>query len=82
MSSFRAALCGVVMYNYIKVKDTRASQLPPESLPERMAKVSILDNDDQNDLLSLYPPSWLKPQILSLHKEIWLDLFYILLSSL
>ncbi|KAJ0093743.1 hypothetical protein Patl1_24744 [Pistacia atlantica] len=35
---YAIALCGVVMYNYIKVKDTRASQLPPESLPERMAK--------------------------------------------
>lgn len=35
---YAIALCGVVMYNYIKVKDVRASQLPPESIPERIAK--------------------------------------------
>lgn len=40
-----AALCGVVMYNYIKVKDVRASsQLPVESIPDRIAKVSIIGN--------------------------------------
>ncbi|KAG5514078.1 hypothetical protein RHGRI_035473 [Rhododendron griersonianum] len=32
---YAVALCGVVMYNYLKVKDVRASQLPVESLPER-----------------------------------------------
>lgn len=36
---FPAALCGVVMYNYIKVKDVRASQLPAESIPDRLTKV-------------------------------------------
>jgi len=37
---FPAALCGVVMYNYIKVRDVRASQNPVESLPDRITKVS------------------------------------------
>ncbi|KAJ6799409.1 putative sugar phosphate/phosphate translocator [Iris pallida] len=33
------ALVGVVMYNYLKVKEVRASnQLPAESIPERIAK--------------------------------------------
>ncbi|KAF7119928.1 hypothetical protein RHSIM_Rhsim13G0000100 [Rhododendron simsii] len=35
---YAVALCGVVMYNYLKVKDVRASQLPVESLPERAVK--------------------------------------------
>ncbi|KAK9991975.1 hypothetical protein SO802_026960 [Lithocarpus litseifolius] len=35
---YAIALCGVVMYNYIKVKDVRASQQPAESLPERITK--------------------------------------------
>uniref|UniRef100_A0A5B7BRU2 Sugar phosphate transporter domain-containing protein n=1 Tax=Davidia involucrata TaxID=16924 RepID=A0A5B7BRU2_DAVIN len=35
---YAIALCGVVMYNYLKVKDVRASQLPPESIPDRIAK--------------------------------------------
>ncbi|KAL9407524.1 hypothetical protein AB3S75_046133 [Citrus x aurantiifolia] len=36
---YAIALCGVVMYNYIKVKDVRASsQLPAESIPDRIAK--------------------------------------------
>ncbi|KAJ6719940.1 SUGAR PHOSPHATE TRANSPORTER DOMAIN-CONTAINING PROTEIN-RELATED [Salix purpurea] len=34
---YAIALCGVVMYNYLKVKDVRASQLP-ESIPDRMTK--------------------------------------------
>ncbi|GMP57244.1 hypothetical protein CsSME_00021410 [Camellia sinensis var. sinensis] len=33
-----AALCGVVMYNYLKVKDVRASQVPADGIPERIAK--------------------------------------------
>ncbi|KAI3737833.1 hypothetical protein L2E82_27846 [Cichorium intybus] len=37
---YAIALCGVVMYNYIKVRDVKASQIPPESIPERMS------NDD------------------------------------
>ncbi|KAF3607177.1 hypothetical protein DY000_02050275, partial [Brassica cretica] len=32
------ALCGVVMYNYIKVKDVKASQLTADSLPDRINK--------------------------------------------
>uniref|UniRef100_A0A5B7AHC0 Sugar phosphate transporter domain-containing protein n=1 Tax=Davidia involucrata TaxID=16924 RepID=A0A5B7AHC0_DAVIN len=36
---YAIALCGVVTYNYLKVKDVRTSQLlPPESIPERIAK--------------------------------------------
>ncbi|XWS08426.1 hypothetical protein CRYUN_Cryun40dG0001500 [Craigia yunnanensis] len=35
---YAIALCGVVMYNYIKVKDGRASQLPSDSIPERLTK--------------------------------------------
>jgi hypothetical protein len=35
-----AALCGVVMYNYIKVRDVRASQITAESIPDRITKVS------------------------------------------
>ncbi|KAA8549027.1 hypothetical protein F0562_000711 [Nyssa sinensis] len=35
---YAIALCGVVMYNYLKVKDVRASQVPVESIPERTVK--------------------------------------------
>ncbi|KAK7363407.1 hypothetical protein VNO77_05550 [Canavalia gladiata] len=35
---YAIALCGVVMYNYIKVKDVRASQSPAEIIPDRIAK--------------------------------------------
>ncbi|XP_057470668.1 probable sugar phosphate/phosphate translocator At1g48230 isoform X1 [Actinidia eriantha] len=35
---YAIALCGVVMYNYLKVKDGRASQLPTDGIPERIAK--------------------------------------------
>ncbi|KAA8528170.1 hypothetical protein F0562_035579 [Nyssa sinensis] len=35
---YAIALCGVVMYNYLKVKDVRASQIPPEIIPDRIAK--------------------------------------------
>ncbi|XP_028760045.1 probable sugar phosphate/phosphate translocator At1g48230 [Neltuma alba] len=35
---YAIALCGVVMYNYIKVKDVRASQSVSESLPDRVTK--------------------------------------------
>ncbi|KAA3467885.1 putative sugar phosphate/phosphate translocator [Gossypium australe] len=34
----RLSLCGVVMYNYIKVKDGRTPQLPSDSIPERLTK--------------------------------------------
>nr|CAD1842532.1 unnamed protein product [Ananas comosus var. bracteatus] len=47
------ALCGVVMYNYLKVKDVRASnQLPSESIPDRAMKDWKLDkksSDIYND---------------------------------
>ncbi|XP_062143439.1 probable sugar phosphate/phosphate translocator At1g48230 isoform X2 [Alnus glutinosa] len=35
---YAIALCGVVMYNYLKVRDTRASQISSESLPDRAVK--------------------------------------------
>ncbi|XP_052727734.1 probable sugar phosphate/phosphate translocator At3g17430 isoform X2 [Vigna angularis] len=35
---YAIALCGVVMYNYIKVRDVRASQSPAEIIPDRMTK--------------------------------------------
>ncbi|XLT87122.1 hypothetical protein HN873_008875 [Arachis hypogaea] len=35
---YAIALCGVVMYNYIKVKDVRTSQSPADSLPDRITK--------------------------------------------
>ncbi|KAL3752439.1 hypothetical protein ACJRO7_013141 [Eucalyptus globulus] len=35
---YAIALCGVVMYNYIKVKDVHASQAPSDGIAERMAK--------------------------------------------
>lgn len=37
---FDTALCGVVMYNYIKVRDVKASQITAETLPDRINKVS------------------------------------------
>ncbi|XP_076951152.1 putative sugar phosphate/phosphate translocator At3g17430 [Bidens hawaiensis] len=59
---YAIALCGVVMYNYIKVKDVKASQLPTDSLPERMNKdwraekkssnLYAPDNIDDNDTSS------------------------------
>ncbi|KAG6494673.1 hypothetical protein ZIOFF_042434 [Zingiber officinale] len=46
---YAIALCGVVLYNYLKVKDVRASnQLPTESTPERMTKDWKLEK--QSDL--------------------------------
>ncbi|KAF7837642.1 putative sugar phosphate/phosphate translocator [Senna tora] len=35
---YAIALCGVVMYNYLKVKDVRASQSSTESIPDRNSK--------------------------------------------
>lgn len=35
---YAIAISGVIMYNYLKVKDVRASQLPIENLAERTAK--------------------------------------------
>ncbi|KAB1202672.1 hypothetical protein CJ030_MR8G012624 [Morella rubra] len=35
---YAIALCGVIMYNYLKVRDARPSQLPAESLPDRTVK--------------------------------------------
>ncbi|THG11655.1 hypothetical protein TEA_005902 [Camellia sinensis var. sinensis] len=52
---YAIALCGVVMYNYLKVKDVRASQLPVESIPERAVKV-ILDLRMEKKSSDLYVP--------------------------
>ncbi|XAR56937.1 hypothetical protein NMG60_11024908 [Bertholletia excelsa] len=35
---YAIALCGVVMYNYLKVKDVHASQPHSDNIPERIAK--------------------------------------------
>jgi len=49
---YAIALVGVVMYNYIKVKDVRATQ-PPESLPERNTKDWKLEKKSSD----IYNPS-------------------------
>ncbi|CAL5412929.1 unnamed protein product [Camellia sinensis] len=53
---YAIALCGVVMYNYLKVKDVGSSQLPADSIPERITKdwkseksSDILRSDSSND---------------------------------
>ncbi|KAG7018545.1 putative sugar phosphate/phosphate translocator [Cucurbita argyrosperma subsp. argyrosperma] len=38
ITGYAIALCGVLMYNYLKVKDVRASQLSSESIPDRIIK--------------------------------------------
>ena len=38
-----AALCGVVMYNYIKIKDVKATQPITDSLPDRITKVQSIN---------------------------------------
>ncbi|XP_047307824.1 probable sugar phosphate/phosphate translocator At3g17430 [Impatiens glandulifera] len=38
ITGYAIALCGVVMYNYLKVKEVRASQPPSENIPERISK--------------------------------------------
>ncbi|KAJ4968474.1 hypothetical protein NE237_015175 [Protea cynaroides] len=48
---YAIALCGVVVYNYLKVKDVRASQLPVESIPERVSKDWKLEKKS-SDLLT------------------------------
>ncbi|XP_041018634.1 probable sugar phosphate/phosphate translocator At3g17430 [Juglans microcarpa x Juglans regia] len=35
---YAIALCGVIVYNYLKVRDARTSQLSPESLPDSVIK--------------------------------------------
>ncbi|KAK8960656.1 putative sugar phosphate/phosphate translocator [Platanthera guangdongensis] len=40
---YAIALSGVLIYNYLKVKDGASSQLPMESIPERIAKEWKLD---------------------------------------
>ncbi|KAG9132613.1 hypothetical protein Leryth_024687 [Lithospermum erythrorhizon] len=44
------ALCGVVMYNYLKVKDVRASQPPSNSDSDRNAKLQDLKMEKSSDL--------------------------------
>ncbi|KAJ7980469.1 Sugar phosphate transporter domain containing protein [Quillaja saponaria] len=50
---YAIALCGVVMYNYIKVKDVRASQSPAENLPDRITKDWKLEKKSSD----IYVPS-------------------------
>ncbi|KAL5712356.1 hypothetical protein ACHQM5_014542 [Ranunculus cassubicifolius] len=50
---YAIALCGVVMYNYLKVKDVRASQVSVESSPDRIVK----DWKLEKKLSDLYTPN-------------------------
>lgn len=50
---YAIALCGVVMYNYLKVKDARVLQHLPESIPERISKDWKLEKKSSD----LYTPS-------------------------
>lgn len=48
------------MYNYIKVRDARASQVPADGLPERMSKVNsshkhLLTRDCCDEVALLIP---------------------------
>ncbi|KAM0860248.1 hypothetical protein ACQ4PT_046661 [Festuca glaucescens] len=45
---YAVALSGVVMYNYLKMKDVRASQLPADSTPDRVTK--------DKKILNVYKP--------------------------
>ncbi|KAG6726175.1 hypothetical protein I3842_02G068400 [Carya illinoinensis] len=45
---YGVALCGVFMYNYLKVNEVRVSQQSPERMPERITK----DFDEETPLLS------------------------------
>ncbi|XP_059659258.1 probable sugar phosphate/phosphate translocator At3g17430 isoform X2 [Cornus florida] len=42
---YAIAVCGVVMYNYLKIKDVRASQLPVESIPAKDLKTERKSSD-------------------------------------
>ncbi|KAL8120408.1 putative sugar phosphate/phosphate translocator At3g17430 [Apium graveolens] len=52
ITGYAIALCGVVMYNYIKVKDGRSSQLSLEDMQERNAKEWKLEKK----LYDIYTP--------------------------
>ena len=39
---FSAALCGVVVYNYLKMKDARTSQLSSGVIPDKAMQVNPL----------------------------------------
>lgn len=41
---YAVALSGVVMYNYLKMKDVRASQLPADMTPDRTTKDKKITN--------------------------------------
>ncbi|KAG8062254.1 hypothetical protein GUJ93_ZPchr0003g18029 [Zizania palustris] len=41
---YAVALCGVVMYNYLKMKDVRANQLPADNAPDRATKDKKISN--------------------------------------
>ncbi|XP_042966785.1 probable sugar phosphate/phosphate translocator At3g17430 isoform X2 [Carya illinoinensis] len=45
---YGVALCGIFMYNYLKVNEVRVSQQSPERMPERITK----DFDEETPLLS------------------------------
>jgi hypothetical protein len=43
ITGYAIALCGVVMYNYIKIKDVKAIQPTTDSLPDRITKVQAIN---------------------------------------
>lgn len=47
---YAIALCGVVMYNYLKVRDVRASQLPTDSVSDRISKSWKLEKKSSDKL--------------------------------
>lgn len=50
---YDAALCGVVIYNYIKIKDVKATQPIADSLPDRITKVESINLSPYEHHLSL-----------------------------
>lgn len=49
------ALCGVVMYNYLKAKDVRSSQTPGDSITERAARVKVLAYERTHLIFPYFP---------------------------
>ncbi|KAI4372523.1 hypothetical protein MLD38_010743 [Melastoma candidum] len=45
---YAIALCGVIMYNYIKVKDGKASQKSVDTIPERIIQVQERKSDKRS----------------------------------
>lgn len=50
ITGYAIALCGVVMYNYLKVKDARSTQLPTDSVSDRISKSWKLEKKSSDKL--------------------------------